>query len=86
MVCLSLREKEGLKEFELVPQFPSGIKIVDLVSYLTILNSSSFASIMLTDSSGIQKEALSANSDWVVDLYGDACYSETIAQAILDFW
>ena len=41
---------------------------------------------MLTDYRGIQKEAFSAKSDWVVDLYGDACSSETIAQAILDFW
>jgi UDP-GlcNAc3NAcA epimerase len=32
------------------------------------------------------EDALSADPDWSVDLYGDGHSSETIAQAIIDYW
>ena len=115
-----------LKEFELMDQLSSAIKIVDPVGYLDILKLQSSASLILTDSGGMQKEAffqkvpcvtlrsetewiellpgghnrlarpmiesisekaeeaLSADPDWSVDLYGDGHSSETIVQAIID--
>jgi UDP-GlcNAc3NAcA epimerase len=120
------RTRARLKEFELIDQLPPEITIVDPVGYLDILKLESTASLILTDSGGMQKEAffqqvpcvtlrsetewiellpgghnrlarpmtesisekaedaLSADPDWSVDLYGDGHSSETIAQAIID--
>ena len=120
------RTRARLKEFELIDQLSPEITIVDPVGYLDILKLESTASLILTDSGGMQKEAffqqvpcvtlrsetewiellpgghnrlarpmiesisekaeeaLSADPDWSVDLYGDGHSSETIAQAIID--
>ena len=120
------RTRARLTEFELIDQLSPEITIVDPVGYLDILKLESTASLILTDSGGMQKEAffqqvpcvtlrsetewiellpgghnrlarpmtesisekaeeaLSADPDWSVDLYGDGHSSETIAQAIID--
>ena len=120
------RTRARLTEFELIDQLSPEITIVDPVGYLDILRLESTASLILTDSGGMQKEAffqqvpcvtlrsetewiellpgghnrlarpmtesisekaeeaLSADPDWSVDLYGDGHSSETIAQAIID--
>ena len=120
------RTRARLTEFELIDQLSPEITIVDPVGYLDILKLESTASLILTDSGGMQKEAffqqvpcvtlrsetewiellpgghnrlarpmtesisekaeeaLSADPDWSVDLYGDGHSSETIAQAIIE--
>lgn len=120
------RTRARLTEFELIDQLSPEITIVDPVGYLDILRLESTASLILTDSGGMQKEAffqqvpcvtlrsetewiellpgghnrlarpmtesisekaeeaLSADPDWSVDLYGDGHSSETIAQAIIE--
>lgn len=120
------RTRARLTEFELIDQLSPEITIVDPVGYLDILKLERTASLILTDSGGMQKEAffqqvpcvtlrsetewvellpgghnrlarpmtesisekaeeaLSADPDWSVDLYGDGHSSETIAQAIIE--
>ncbi|MDA1047919.1 MAG: UDP-N-acetylglucosamine 2-epimerase (non-hydrolyzing) [Verrucomicrobia bacterium] len=68
-----------LKGFELMDQLSSAIKIVDPVGYLDILKLQSSASLILTDSGGMQKEAffqkvpcvtLRSETEWIELLPG----------------
>ncbi|MBU61132.1 MAG: UDP-N-acetylglucosamine 2-epimerase (non-hydrolyzing) [Opitutae bacterium] len=68
-----------MKEFELMDQLASEIKIVDPVGYLDILRLESSASLIMTDSGGMQKEAffqkvpcvtLRSETEWIELLPG----------------
>ena len=121
------RTRMRLNEFSLFEKLNSKIKIIDPLGFLDILALQKSASVIVTDSGGMQKEAffqkkpcvtvrtetewielltgghnrlaiplkdsilskvddaLAANLDWTLNLYGDGNSSQTIAEALMKF-
>ena len=61
IVPLHPRTKKALEEAALIPDGNSGLIIIDPVSYLDMISLESEASIIMTDSGGVQKEAFFFN-------------------------
>ncbi len=121
------RTRMRLNDFSLFEKLNSKIKIIDPLGFLDILALQKAASVIVTDSGGMQKEAyfqkkpcvtvrtetewiellsgghnrlanplkdsmlykvddaLAANLDWSVNLYGDGNSSKTIAEALIKY-